>query len=352
MRRTFSPVAHNLTIRSNFDREKGRKRHVSGHFRRWHGCCEGGDAAIRGNNQLEDYSMKRTKQDSVNLPTPRFEEPDADRRLYVNCGKIEDLMSIPAERRERITWVRIEFTPDIQTCIAELKRFPNLKTLFFVDCTSSEIVGIDAYRGLSELKNLDTLCVHDSAVIDAATIKEITKMPSLRSLAIIWQSIASAKVLAGLEGCKALEYLELWIDKCEVFADDLAFVANLGNLKRLDLDGCDKIDVSRLLLPSSLEAFTPPNYGYKDAKKIVPEGCVVVKSGTIHPPCRDRYVPQAKKDAMAQARKAQRAVQCAKRRVATAVKSLQEELPLIGYKSEKLESLLAEIEQFLFEKNS
>ena len=307
-------------------------------------------------NSPEDNPVKRTKQDSVNLPTPRFEEPDADRRLYVNCGKIEDLMSIPAERRERITWVRIEFTHDIQACIAELKRFPNLKTLFFVDCTSSEIVGIDAYRGLSELKNLDTLCVHDSAVIDAATIKEITKMPSLRSLEIKWQSITSAKVLAGLESCKALEYLELWIDKCEVFADDLAFVAGLGNLKRLDLDGCDKIDVSRLHLPISLEAFTPPNYGYKAAKKIVPEGCVVVQPGTIHPPCRNRYVPQAQKDAMAQARKAEsnkeRAVQRAKRRVATAVNALQEELPLIGYKSEKLESLLAEIEQFLFEKNS
>ena len=307
-------------------------------------------------NRLEENPMKRTKRDSANLPTPRFEEPDADRRLYVNCGKIEDLMSVPAERRERITWVRIEFTPDIQACIAELKSFPNLQALVFVDCTSSEVVGIDAYRGLSELKNLDTLSVHDSAVIDAETIKEITKMPCLRSLAIQWQSIASAKVLAGLEGCKTLEYLELWIDKCEVFAEDLAFVACLGSLKRLDLDGCDKIDVSQLHLPSSLEAFTPPNYGYKAARKIVPEGCVVVKPGIIHPPCRNRYLPDAQKEAMAQSRKAEskkrRVAQHAKRRIAVALNSLQEELPLIGCDCEMLKSALKEMAPFLPTKQS
>ena len=302
-------------------------------------------------NRLEENPMKRTKRDPANLPTPRFEEPDADRRLYVNCGKIEDLMSVPAERRERITWVRIEFTPDIQTCIAELKRFPNLRFLMFMDCYGSQVVGIDAYHGLSELKNLDTLFIRDSAVIDDETIKEIARMPCLRSLTIQLQRIASAKVLAGLKGCKALEYLELWIDQCEVFAEDLAFVASLEHLKWLALDGCDKIDVSRLHLPRSLMAFTPPNYGYRTAKKIVPEGCVVVKPGIILPPCRNRYIPQAQKDAMAQARKAEskkrRVAQRAKRRVAVAVNALQEELPLIGCDCEMLKSALKEIAPFL-----
>lgn len=295
--------------------------------------------------------MRRTNNDSANLPAPRFEEPDADRRLYVNCGQIEDLMSVSAERRERITWVRIEFTPDIQTCIAELKSFPNLRFLMFMDCYGSQIVGIDAYRGLSELKNLDTLHIRDSGVIDAETIKEITQIPCLRSLAIQLQRIASTTVLAGLEGCKALEYLELWIDQCEVFAEDLAFVASLGNLKWLVLDGCDKIDVARLHLPRSLVAFTPPNYGYKTAKKIVPEGCVVVQPGIIHPPCRNRYVPQAQKDAMAQARKAEsterRAMQRARRRIKAAVNILQAELPLLGCNCETLESSLEEIAPFL-----
>ncbi len=131
----------------------------------------------------------------------------------------------------------------------------------------------------------------------------------------------------------------------------MAFVANLEHLKWLDLDGCDRIDVARLHLPRSLVAFTPPNYGYRTAKKIVPEGCVVVKPGLTHPPCRNRYLPDAQKDALAQARRAEsnkgRAVQRAKRRVAAAVNTLQEELPLIGCDCEMLKSALEEITPFL-----
>lgn len=254
--------------------------------------------------------MQRTPNDSANLPLPRVAKQYDDwllyitnRRLYINCGQIEDLMSIPAERRKRISCVTIEFTPDIQTCITELKRFPNLSVLMLTDCDDSPAVGIDAYRGLSELKNLETFVISDSAAIDAETIKEIARMPSLRSLAILSQSLVSAKVLEGLVDCKSLEHLELWLDQCDVFAEDLAFVAGLDNLKWLDLDGCDKIDVTRLCFPKSLVAFTPPNYGFKAAKKVVPEGCRVLSPSTIHPPCRNRYMPQAQKETMALARK-------------------------------------------------
>ena len=250
----------------------------------------------------------------------------------------------------------MSFTKDFPAYLAELKHFPNLRELVFFDCYWVEPAGIDVYRGLSELKNLDTLHFRDSIMIDAKTINEIAQIPRLRSLTIQLQRIASAKVLAGLEGCKALEYLELWIDQCEVFAEDLAFVASLEHLKWLALDGCDKIDVARLHLPRSLMAFTPPNYGYRTAKKIVPEGCVVVKPGIILPPCRNRYIPQAQKDAMAQARKAEskkrRVAQHARRRIAVALNSLQEELPLIGCDCEMLKSSLKEIAPFLPTKRS
>ena len=304
---------------------------------------------------LKDAETKKALREKI---PSHYNEPDPERRLSIwdSNPSLESIMSFSESQREKITCVSLCFTKDFPAYIAELKHFPNLRELYFSDCYWVEPVGIDVYCGLSELKKLDTLQFRDSITIDDKTIKEIAQIPCLRSLIIQLQSIASAKDLAGLEGCKTLEYLELWIDQCEVFAEDLAFVASLGNLKWLELDGCDRIDVARLHLPRSLVAFTPPSYGYRTAKKIVPEGCVVVKPGTIHPPCRNRYVPQAQKDAMAQARKAEsnkeRAVQRAKRRVATAVKSLQNELPFIGYKNEKLESLLAEIEQFLSENNS
>ena len=306
-------------------------------------------------NTLKDAEIKKALRERI---PSHYNEPDPERRLSIwdSNPSIESIKSFSESQREKITCARLSFTKDFPAYIAELKHFPNLRELVFFDCYWVEPAGIDVYRGLSKLKNLDTLHFRDSIMIDATAINEIAQIPRLRSLTIQLQRIASAKVLAGLEGCKALEYLELWIDQCEVFAEDLAFVANLEHLKWLDLDGCDRIDVARLQLPRSLVAFTPPNYGYRTAKKIAPEGCFVVKPGLVHPPCRNRYLPDAQKDAMAQARKVEskkrRVAQRAKRTVAAAVNALQEELPLIGCDCEMLKSALKEMAPFLPTKQS
>lgn len=98
---------------------------------------------------------------------------------------------------------------------------------------------------------------------------------------------------SALKDCDALEYLNLGAVRDEVSAEDLAFVACLKNLKWLELDMCKHVDVSKLHLPKSLEAFTPPDYGYEAAKKFIPDGCIVLKTEVVHPPIRDRFVPEA-----------------------------------------------------------
>ena len=96
-----------------------------------------------------------------------YEEPNPECRFEITCGNLDEFNELSNEQRERITWVRIEFVSDIQSCIMELKRFPNLRSVMFFCCYGSDEVGIGAYRGLAELSNLDTLIFHDSCVIDA-----------------------------------------------------------------------------------------------------------------------------------------------------------------------------------------
>ena len=287
-----------------------------------------------------------------------YEEPDPECRFDIACGSLEEFKELSDERRERITCVRVDFVSDIHSGIMELKRFPNLRSIMFFCCYGSDVVGIEAYRGLAEFVNLDTLIFHDSGVIDAETMKEIAALPRLRSLKIENQRITGAAVFSVLKDCEALEYLNLGAVRDEVFAEDLAFVSCLKNLKWLELDMCQHVDVSKLHLPESLEAFTPPNYGYKVAKKIVPAGCIVLKPEVIHPPLRDRFTPETQKRAAAQECKAERkkrreaalGMSHVQNKIETAIKTLKDNLPIAGYDAEELETTFKDIEHFLSER--
>ena len=190
-----------------------------------------------------------------------YEEPNPECRFEITYGDIEEFNELSNEQRERITWVRIEFVSDIHSCIKELKRFPNLRSVMFFCCYGSDEAGIDTYRGLAELSNLDTLIFHDSGVIDAETMKEIAALPKLRWLQINRQSLADRAALSALKNCGALEYLNLSAIRFgtirdEVSAEDLAFVSCLKNLKCLESDMCKRVDVSYIHLPQSVETVT------------------------------------------------------------------------------------------------
>ena len=235
--------------------------------------------------------MEKTTED-IKIETdiakriPRcYEEPNPECRFEITCGNLDEFNELSDEQRERITWARIEFVSDIHSCIMELKRFPNLRSVMFFCCYDSDEVGIGAYRGLAELSNLDTLIFHDSCVIDAETMKEIASLPRLRSLKIDRQSVSDGTAFPVLKDCDALEYLNLGAVRDEVSAEDLAFVACLKNLKWLELDMCKHVDVPKLHLPESLKVFTPPDYGYEAAKKVIPDGCIVLKPGVVSYDC-------------------------------------------------------------------
>ena len=299
--------------------------------------------------KMTEKSKRIEKEIKERIPR-RYVEPDPAKRIHVEGKNYEALKAVPEQRRGDITAVELWFAEDIAGCMEHVVRLPNLRYLRFFDCYMGDRSGIEAYRGIGELKNLDTLDIRDSKPIDAATFKEIASLPRLRSLIICLQRGVEVSALGELAGCKALEYLKLGLDGPEVFAEDLAFLPQMERLRWLVLDWCDRIDVTALAFPKSLEAFTPPSYGYRAAKKVVPDGCVVLKSGIIHGSMRNRFVPPQRKEEEAlrrkAAREAARIVPRALGKVEAAVQALAENLPVVGYRDEGLEGALQKLEAF------
>ncbi len=294
---------------------------------------------------LKDAEIRKALRERI---PSHYNEPDPERHLSIwdSDPSIQSIMNFSGCQREKITSVRLSFTKDFPAYIAELKRFPNLRELCFFDCYWVEQAGIDVYRDLSELKNLDTLHFRDSIAIGVKTMKAIASMHNLRSLIIDLQGVSEVAALAELKGCTALEYLELGITKNEVFAEDLAFVSEMSNLKWLVLDGCPQIDVTKLVLPKSLEAFTPPNYGYRAAKTLLSDKCVVLKACGYWPPKKNRFVSRVRKNAAAQACKNERKAKISgiRRKIIAAIKSIEEGLPLFEYADENLAASLKALE--------
>ena len=299
--------------------------------------------------KMTENDVKIMKEIEERIPR-RYEEADPAKWIRVEGKDNEALKAVPGQRRGDITAADLWFAEDIAGCMEHVVRLPNLRYLRFFDCYMGERSGIEAYRGIGELKNLDTLDIRDSKPIDAETFKEIACLPRLRSLIICLQRGVEVSALGELAGCKALEYLELGLEGPEVFAEDLTFLPQMERLRWLVLDWCDRIDVTALAFPKSLEAFTPPSYGYRDAKKVVPDGCVVLKTGIIHGPMRNRFVPSKRKEEEAlkrkAAREAARIVPRALGKVEAAVQALAENLPVVGYRDEGLEGALKELEAF------
>lgn len=299
---------------------------------------------------LKDAKIKTTLRERIPF---HYNEPDPERHLSIwdSNPSIKSIRSFSESQREKITCVGFSFTKDFPIYIAELKRFPNLRELIFNDCYWVKPAGIDVYCGLSELKNLDTLHFRDSIAIDAKTIKAIASMPNLRSLIIDLQGVSEVTSLAGLKDCMSLEYLELGITKNEVFAEDLAFVSEMNRLRWLVLDGCPQIDVTKFVLPKSLEAFTPPNYGYSAAKKKFSDQCVILKTCGVWPPKKNRFVSRIQKNAAVQAHKSECKVKLSairgKRKIMAAIKSIEEGLPLFDYVDKNLSASLKALEGHL-----
>lgn len=296
---------------------------------------------------LKDAEITKTLRERI---PSHYNEPDPERHLSIwdSEPSIQAITSLSESQREKITCARLSFTKDFPAYIAELKRFPNLRALYYFDCYWVEPAGTDVYCGLSELKNLDTLHFRDSIAIDAKTMKAIASMPNLRSLIIDLQGVSEVAALAWLKDCASLEYLELGITKNEVFAEDLAFVSKMNKLRWLVLDGCPQIDVTKLVLPKSLEAFTPPNYGYRAAKKLFSDKCVVLKTCSFWPPKKNRFVSRIRKNAATQARKKERKAKISamrgKRKIMAAIKSIEEGLPLFDYADKNLLASLKALE--------
>ena len=275
-----------------------------------------------------------------------YNEPDPERQLSIwdSNPSIQAIASFSESQREKITCARLSFTKDFPAYIAELKRFPNLRALYYFDCYWVEPAGTDVYCGISGLKNLDTLHFRDSIAIDAKTMNAIASMPNLRSLIIDQQGVSEVAALADLKRCMSLEYLELGITKNEVFAEDLAFVPEMNKLRWLVLDGCPQIDVTKLILPKSLEAFTPPNYGYIAAKKLFSDKCIVLKPSGYWPKKKNRFVSQIRKNKATQLRKNERKAKLSavrgKRKIMAAIKSIEEGLPLFDYVDKNLSASL------------
>lgn len=304
--------------------------------------------------------MKRTQKDAELMAelkkrykfNPWRGNPDSERALTVKNA--EALKSASEDQKETVTSVCLWFVADIQECIVELKRFQNLRSLYFFDCYLSDSCGIDAYRGLSKLKHLESLRFRDSKPIDKETIAEIAKIHGLRSLTFQMQPFEDASLLDGLKECQGLEYLGIWENGGnEIFAEDLAFVSCLEHLRWLDLDGCDHIDIAKLQVPKSLEVFTPPSYAYSRAKKILADQCVVLKTGITSGPRKNRFMSRkemvAARAKAAQERKAARtaalAMPRAKRKIEAAIKTLRENLAIVGCDDESLSNMLKSLEQ-------
>ena len=296
---------------------------------------------------LKDAEVEKALRERI---PSHYNEPDPGRHLGIwdSDPSVKSIMNLSESQREKITCAQLSFTKDFLAYIAELKRFPNLRELYFFDCYWVESAGTDVYCGLSELKNLDTLHFRDSIAIDAKTMKAIASIPNLRSLIIDLQGVSDVAALADLKDCTSLEYLELGITKNEVFAEDLAFVSEMNKLRWLVLDGCPQIDVTKLVLPKSLEAFTPPNYGYIVAKKLFSDKCVVLKTCSFWPKKKNRFVPQVRKNEAAQLRKNERKSKLSamrgKRKNMAAIKSIEEELPLFDYADKNLLASLKALE--------
>lgn len=295
----------------------------------------------------KDAEVKKALRERI---PSHYNEPDLERHLSIwdSDPSIQAIASFSEYQREKITCARLSFTKDFPAYIAELQRFPNLRELYLFDCYWVEPARTDVYRGLSELKNLDTLHFRDSIAIDAKTMKAIASIPNLRSLIIDLQGVSEVAALADLKGCTSLEYLELGITKNEVLAEDLAFVSEMSKLKWLVLEECPQIDVTKLVLPKSLEAFTPPSYGYRAAKTLFSDKCVILKGCCFWPKKKDRFVPQVRKDEVTQSRKNERRVKSSairgKRKMMAAIKSIEEGLPLFDYVDKNLSASLKALE--------
>jgi len=304
--------------------------------------------------------MKRTQKDVELMAelkksykfNPWRGNPDFECALTVENA--EALKSASEDQKETVTSVCLWFVADIQECIVELKRFQNLRSLYFFDCYLSDSCGIDAYRGLSKLKHLESLRFRDSKPIDKETIAEIAKIHGLRSLTFQMQPFEDASLLDGLKECQGLEYLGIWENGGnEIFAEDLAFVSCLEHLRWLDLDGCDHIDIAKLQVPKSLEVFTPPSYAYSRAKKILDDQCVVLKTGITSGPKKNRFVSLKEREKAraktAQERKEARlaavVVLRARRKIGAAIKTLRENLSIVGCDDESLNDVLKSLEQ-------
>ena len=202
--------------------------------------------------------------------------------------------------KEGVKALGFSFCQDIPKCIEWAKKQPGLEGLKINDCYYGEDGGMKVYGELGALTNLRYLLIRASKFLDRETLRLIAGLPRLEGLVLALQPIDSARNLRDLGACRSLRALCIWVEDLAEedgpWVEDLQTLSELPLLENLDLSGCERVDLSKFILPPALKVFTVPNYTSAEVKRRFREKCAVIKGGVIHSPCRNRFLRERPKE--------------------------------------------------------
>ena len=248
------------------------------------------------NHETEESRMKRMRKadvEELKRATSPWINYHFGREEMLELEDASDEVFAQAPK-EGVKALGFSFCQDIPKCIEWAKKHSGLEGLKINDCYYGEEGGMKVYGELGALTNLRYLLIRASKFLDRETLRLIAGLPRLEGLVLALQRIDSARNLRELAACRSLRALCIWVEDLAEedgpWVEDLQFLSELPLLENLDLEACERIDLSKFTLPPALKVFTVPNYTAAEVKRKFREKCAVIKGGCIHRPCRYRFL--------------------------------------------------------------
>ena len=212
----------------------------------------------------------------------------------------------------------------------DLMQMINLDSLRLACCPNIGQTGSE-WKGVSKLKHLKRLTMHDYGVLTNEALAEISQLSELRILKISGEMLSDKLDFSVLGKLKSLRCLELNVEKRPgLWSEDLDFFQSLPELEILLLGENEHLDLSCFNVPESVKYLQVPSYAVKEMRSRIGHRCEVVAGQTLFSKDPYRFLRPDAREAQEEKLEAKQ-IAALKRRIAN-VKSAMEQLmsePLI-----------------------
>ena len=246
-------------------------------------------------------------------------------------GHIDDIRGVK-EKLDAITSIEIWHVGPLSELMDDLLQMTNLDSLRLACCPNIGQTGSE-WEGVSKLKLLKRLTMHDYGVLTNEALVEISQLPELRILKINGEMLSDKLDFSVLGKLKSLRCLELNVEKRPgLWSEDLDFIQSLPELEILLLGENEHLDLSCFNVPESVKYLQVPSYAVKEMRSRIGHRCEVVAGQTLFSKDPYRFLRPDAREAQEEKDKLEaRRIAALKRRIAN-VKSAMEQLmsePLI-----------------------